>query len=137
MDHLLVRAREIAAEAHHGQRDQVGNPYLDHCEQVAELGDEEQTARRAFQLSNTIHLWRFADRPERPGEMKFQRIRVTNGNNFCPAPSQQRRRIFYIPLRPETSILRQCNGRPVLQRTQTWLPKQAARESSQASASYN
>jgi molybdopterin-guanine dinucleotide biosynthesis protein len=41
----LIRASQIAAEAHKGQRDKVGNPYFDHCQRVAELvvGEEERT----------------------------------------------------------------------------------------------
>jgi (p)ppGpp synthase/HD superfamily hydrolase len=41
---LLQRAIQIAAEAHEGQQDKVGNPYFDHCRRVADLvvGDEER-----------------------------------------------------------------------------------------------
>lgn len=42
--HLLQRAIQIAAEAHQGQQDKVGNPYFDHCRRVAErvAGDKER-----------------------------------------------------------------------------------------------
>lgn len=45
MKQHLIRASQIAAEAHKGQRDKVGNPYFDHCQRVAALvvGDEERT----------------------------------------------------------------------------------------------
>lgn len=44
IEQLLQRAIQIAAEAHKGQQDKVGNPYFDHCRRVAELvmGDEER-----------------------------------------------------------------------------------------------
>ena len=34
-------ARQIAVEAHRGQLDKVGNPYITHCERV--VGDDERT----------------------------------------------------------------------------------------------
>ena len=36
---LLERALEIATEAHDGQRDKTGRPYLEHCERVADAVD--------------------------------------------------------------------------------------------------
>jgi len=40
----LQRAIQIAAEAHKGQQDKLGNPYFDHCRRVADLvvGHEER-----------------------------------------------------------------------------------------------
>ncbi|MCV9966758.1 HD domain-containing protein [Pararhizobium sp. BT-229] len=40
----LQHAIEIAAEAHEGQHDKVGNPYFEHCRRVAErvMGEEER-----------------------------------------------------------------------------------------------
>jgi (p)ppGpp synthase/HD superfamily hydrolase len=37
-------ARQIAVQAHRGQLDKIGNPYITHCERVAELvvGDDER-----------------------------------------------------------------------------------------------
>ena len=41
----LIRAREIAVQAHQGQRDKAEHPYFDHCRRVAEgvCTDEEKT----------------------------------------------------------------------------------------------
>lgn len=49
VDDVVARARAVAEQAHHGQRDKAGRPYIDHPARVAALvGEDPQTQAAAW-----------------------------------------------------------------------------------------
>ena len=58
MSHL-ERALEIATQAHDGQRDKTGRPYLEHCERVADAVDtlDEKIVSYLHDVLEKSHGW--------------------------------------------------------------------------------
>ncbi|MDM9625196.1 HD domain-containing protein [Rhizobium sp. S152] len=57
----LELARRISSEAHHGQTDKTGEPYVNHCERVADRvdGAEEKTVAFLHDIVEKCDGWDF------------------------------------------------------------------------------